>query len=149
MLRKAEQKFTVIVDSREQLPYNFRDAVVKGLRAGDYSILGFEDRVAVERKTLADAYTSLGRHRARFEKELELLSMMSYAAVIIEATLEDFLKGAPYSQLNPKAAVNSLIAWSVRFRLPIFFAGNRRYAKSLTYRLLEKFVRYEEGQGGG
>ncbi len=113
--------FTVVVDSREQQPYRFPGAVVKGLPTGDYSILGLENRVAIERKSKADAYGSLGSGRARFEKELQRLSKLDYAAIVIESTLAEFLEAPAFSQMNPSAAVNSIIAWSVKYRVCVFF----------------------------
>jgi DNA excision repair protein ERCC-4 len=48
---------TVVVDTREQEPYGFDSesiaSIRKALPAGDYSIEGFETRVAVERKSMA------------------------------------------------------------------------------------------------
>jgi len=63
--------FTIICDSREQLPYEFSGmewgagetcvvpTVVRGLAQGDYSIQGLEDRIAIERKSLDDLYGSV------------------------------------------------------------------------------------------
>lgn len=149
MATNAKSSFTVVIDSREQQPYEFPGSVVKGLATGDYSIQGFEDRVAIERKSLQDAYASLGGGRKRFERELQRLSKLSYAAIVIESTLEEFLKGPAFSQMNPKAAVNSIIAWSVKYRVCVFFAGNRILGKALTYRLLEKFLKYAEEKPHG
>ena len=90
-------EFIIVVDSREQLPYRWPDnlTVVKGLSAGDYSVLGMENRVAVERKSLIDAYGTFGSNRERFEAELERLSKFDYAAVVIEASMFDALKNPP------------------------------------------------------
>jgi ERCC4-type nuclease len=92
--------YTIIVDSREQSPYSFKgfkcDAAKKGrpllvctevagLKSGDYSLKGFEDRIAVERKSLQDFYGTLGQGRERFERELVRLSVMDFAAVVVEA----------------------------------------------------------------
>src|SRR5687767_5261983 len=68
--------FTIVVDTREQTPYPFEDlapSVRAKLEAGDYSIVGYEGAFAVERKSLADAYATFSRDRARFERELERL----------------------------------------------------------------------------
>ena len=144
MSRKANDSFTVVIDSREQLPYDFPRAVVKGIPTGDYSILGYEHCVAIERKTLADAYASLGGGRKRFEREMQRLSRMDFAAVVIESTLEEFLKAPPFSRMNPKAAANSIVSWTVKYRVCVLFAGSRRLGKALTYRLLEKFLRHRK-----
>lgn len=136
----------VAIDTREQKPYRFARSEVKTLASGDYSIVGLEDRVAVERKTKQDAYSSLGLGRARFERELQRLARFDYAAIVIETSLPDFLQAPGFSRMNPRAAARSLIAWSVKYRVCVFFAGDRRHGNALTRQLLEKFWRY---QGGG
>jgi hypothetical protein len=103
--------FTVAFDTREQHPYEFtnlradadkqnRPLVVRlqayGLPTGDYSIVGHHDRVAIERKSLADLYGTLGQGRDRFERELERLQAIASqpggcAAVVIEASWEQML----------------------------------------------------------
>lgn len=134
----------ILTDSREQNPYEFEGAVTAALKSGDYSLFGFEDQIAIERKSLADAYSSLGSNRERFRREMERLSKMDYAAIVIESTMEEFLKAPPYSQMNPRAAINTLLSWSIRFKVNIFFAGNRRLGRTLTYRLLEKFWKHKK-----
>ena len=137
-----EPEFTVAVDTREQKEYQFPHFEVKTLATGDYSIVGLEDKIAIERKTKEDAYSSLGQGRARFERELERLSQFDYAAIVIEASLPDFLQAPAFSQMNPKSATASIIAWSVKYRVCIFFAGDRRHGNALTKQLLEKYWKY-------
>jgi len=133
----------VAIDTREQKPYRFSPSEVKTLRAGDYSVVGLEERVAIERKSKSDAYSSLGKGRARFERELQRLAKLDCAAVVIEASLQDFLDAPAFSRLSPRAAVHSLIAWSVKYRVHVFFAGDRRHAKAVTLGLLEKYWTYQ------
>ena len=134
--------FTITIDTREQQPYAFTGAVVQTLPTGDYSIVGLEDRVTIERKSKADAYGSLGGGRARFRREFERLAGYDYAVVVIEDTVPGFLHRPAHSKMNPKAALCSLLAWSVRYRVPVFFAGDREHARALTYKLLEMYWRY-------
>ena len=138
-------KLVVAIDTREQKPYRFARSEVRTLASGDYSIVGLEDRVAVERKTKQDAYSSLGQGRARFERELQRLSRFDYAAVVIETSLPDFLRAPAFSRMNPRAAARSMIAWSVKYRVCVFFAGDRRHGNALTQQLLEKFWKYRNG----
>jgi ERCC4-type nuclease len=113
------------------------------LPTGDYSILGMEDRVALERKTLADLYACVGGERKRFERELERLADFEYAAVIIEASLSNLLQGYEYSRVHPHSVIGSILAWSVKYnRLPFFFADNRWRCRTIIYRLLKKFYEY-------
>ena len=138
--------FTIIVDTREQRPFCFKDAVTKALVAGDYSVLGMEDRVAVERKSKTDAYASLGKDRARLKREFERLSRYEYAAMVIEASLSDFLRPPDFSQMRPSSAINTLISWSVKYGVYIFFADARSLARALTYRILQQCHRHLGGQ---
>jgi ERCC4-type nuclease len=68
-------RITVVVDTREQEPYSFDSdkvsAVRKALPAGDYSLVGLEERVAVERKSLTDFVSTVIRGRKRFHRELK------------------------------------------------------------------------------
>jgi ERCC4-type nuclease len=136
------EPITVAIDTREQRPYAFSRFEVKTLKSGDYSIVGWEDRIAIERKTKEDAYACLGRGRRRFEREMARLSRMDYAALVVESTLEDFLKAPAFSQMNPRAAANSLLGWSVKYNVCVHWAGNRRFGNALTRQLLEKYWRY-------
>jgi len=135
----------LIVDTREQRPYSFADALTKTLHTGDYSVEGFEDRIAIERKSLSDLLGCIGGGRERFERELERLGRMPYAALIIEASLRDVLQGDMHSTLHPNAVLGSLCAWSMRYRLPIWFCDNRRLAQMVTERLLMKAAKYSRG----
>lgn len=152
--------FTVLVDTREQLPYSLRgfqadcraygqsrvkggeDLVVMSRRAtlatGDYTVEGLEGVCAVERKSLSDFYLCCGHERERFEAELERLAKLQWAAVVIEATLEEIAcEPPPLSQLLSKAAYRSVVTWSVRY-CQVIPAGPRELAEVTVFRLLER-----------
>ena len=146
----------VVADTREQAPYAVagleRDArdgggplvvdVVRGtLRSGDYSLAGCEADVAVERKSLADLYGTVGQGRDRFQRELTRLAAMKFAAVVIEATWAEIVtEPPPHTKLPPKTVFRSVLAWSVRYRIPFLPCGPRRLAEITTFRFLEKFL---------
>ena len=82
----------IIQDSREQAPFAFNSPRYEGvtveagaLQVGDYSLHGLTDKVAVERKELADLVQCLGRERERFERELQRGAALDAFAVVIEA----------------------------------------------------------------
>ena len=142
MLAVKKDGFTIVVDNREQRPYQFPGVVVQALPTGDYSIVGLIDRVTIERKTKTDAYSSLGKNRARFRREVERLAEFDYAAVVIEDSVPGFLRRPPHSKMNPKSAICSLLAWSVRYGIPVFFAGDRVHGQALTHKLLQMYWKY-------
>jgi len=135
-------QFTIAIDTREQRPYEFPRAERMTLPTGDYSIVGLEDQVTVERKSKADAYGSLGQGRARFRREWERLALLDYAAIVIEDTVPGFLRRPAHSKMNPRSAISSLLAWSVRYRVPVFFAGDRAHGQALTHKLLQMYWKY-------
>lgn len=139
LMNAKKKSFRIIIDSREQRPYEFEGALIRCLPAGDYSLEGLETKVAIERKSKKDAYGTIGKGRKRFEKELRKLAKYDYSAIVIECSLSEFLNPPVFSELHPNSAINSLLAWSVRYGIHIFFGQNRPLSRGLTYRLLEKF----------
>lgn len=130
----------VLVDDREKLPYHFKESRVAHLPHGDYSIAGVAPfSVTIERKSLADIYGCIGQSRARFVRELEQLARYKYAAVVIESDLPSFLQPPPFTHIHPNSAIGSIIRWSIKYRLPIWFGGDRRHSQALTRKLLEKY----------
>ena len=137
----------IIQDTREQTPYTFACisppplVEVATLASGDYSIKELEDQVAIERKSLADAFGTFGQGRQRFEKELDRLAQMRFTAVMIEAPWEQIILRPPrQSRLNPKTIHASIVAWQIRYRTIHFWTcPNRIFAERTTYRLLKRF----------
>jgi DNA excision repair protein ERCC-4 len=135
----------IIVDSREQLPFYFDkyecSTCRTALPAGDYSLVGFEDRIAIERKSLDDLVGCLmGADRERFERELCKAKSYDFFAVVVEASMEDLANGRYRSKMKAHSALQSVTAMTVRHRIPFMFAGNRRGAEYLTFSLLEKYL---------
>ena len=133
---------TIKIDTREQQPYKFENSSEVGaIPIGDYSICGLENHIAIERKELNDLIGCLTNGRERFEKELFKGKALDYFALVIEASLSDLVNGHYRSEMNPKSAVQSLLAFSIRYKLPIFFAGSRKYGQRVTESLLCKYAR--------
>ncbi len=133
---------TILTDSRENLPYAFSSPTeVIGLPVGDYSILGLEDYISIERKSICDLISSLTTGRDRFERELFKGKALDYFALVVEASLSDIINGRYRSEMQPKAAIQSLLAFSIRYRLPVWFAESREYGQRITESLLAKFAR--------
>jgi DNA excision repair protein ERCC-4 len=152
----------VVIDRREKAPYpftGFRTGADQGRRplvvptrtvsllAGDYSLAGFESRVAVERKSLADLYRTVGQGRERFQRELERLNDMTSAFVVIEAGWDTILDSPPAeSRLPPKVVLQSVIAWQQRFgRVHWWAVPGRRLGEVVTLRVLERFASNSRG----
>jgi DNA excision repair protein ERCC-4 len=153
--------FTVIVDTREQSPYQFRtfkaDSKHKTpsgiprplfipvetatLKTADYSIKGYESEIAIERKSLTDLFGTLGSGRERFIRELERLSEFTVAHVVIEADWKTILESPPErTKLSPKSVFRSINAWEQQFpTIHWQFMWIRAIAEHKTFRILERF----------
>lgn len=135
----------IVCDSREQAPFTFigYPATVETgtLASGDYSLAGFESRVAVERKSLQDLVSCLGAERARFTRELERLRGFDAACVVAESPCLALRQGRYTGRLNPAAAWQSILALSMRHRMPFFWGTDRQDAEGIAYHFLRHFHR--------
>ena len=146
MAQELKEKIQIVVDSREQRPY-FADGrydgrtcrTIKKLESGDYSLLGYENQIAIERKSLADLYNSLTWDRERFKNEFERLRDYEFSCVMVEAPKEMVLhppKHLCQSNANPWAIWQSILAWMTRYPTRWLFEFNREYAEATTFDLL-------------
>jgi ERCC4-type nuclease len=136
----------ILIDSREQLPFTFAGYEVApevvGLPCGDYSLPGFEDRAAIERKSLEDLIGCLmGANRERFERELYKGRHYDLFAVVVEAPLSAVFQGRYRSEMKAEAALQSILTFQVRYRVAFVWAGNRAGAEYITHGLLSKYLR--------
>ena len=138
-----KQPLRIVCDSREQCPFRFEgfNAVVTvgALEAGDYSLAGFERRVAIERKSLPDLVACLGVERERFARELARLRGYDCAAVVVEATADDLRAGHFRARLNPEAAWQSVLAFTQRYRIPFIFCDDRSDAERTAFDILRHY----------
>lgn len=135
----------IIRDSREQVPFAFSgfpvEVSVGALEAGDYSLHGFERKVAVERKELGDLVGCLSGERERFQRELARLRGYDCAAVVVEAPADDLRAGRYRGKLDAGAAWQSVLAFSMRYRIPFIFCADRADAEAVTFDLLRHYAR--------
>jgi len=130
------ERIGVIVDTREREPISFDpvriEAIHKALPAGDYSLAGYETRVAVERKSMDDFVSTVIRGRDRFARELERLREYEYACVVVEGDLSGVFGRRYNSGANPASVFGAVISIIVDFRVPVFFCFDRQIACRFT-----------------
>ena len=130
MSRSSGGPVTLIVDTREQEEYSFDPRLVatvrRALPAGDYSIEGLEDRVAVERKTLDDFVSTVIHSRTRFREELRKLAGYRAACVVVEAGLMDVLQKRYRGGAHPNAVLGNALSLILDYRVPVFFCTTRQ-----------------------
>lgn len=143
----------IVVDTREKEPYSFSsggvEAARRKLEAGDYSLEGYESRVAVERKSLNDFVSTVIHHRSRFERELERLAGFEAACIVVEASLDDVLQGRYFSAAHPSSILGSTLWIIIDYGVPVFFCSDRPLACHFVEGYLRRFQRKMERETSG
>lgn len=135
----------IAIDTREQLRYMFDgyESFRTTLKTGDYSLEGYEDVLAVERKNHSDAWGCLTEGRKRFERCLERLSLLDRAAIVIESSMAEFvIPPSQVKRVNAATAMGSYISWSTKYRIPVYFAENRQWGERVTLRVLAAYFKH-------
>ncbi len=132
MSRSSAGPVTIVIDTREQEGYSFDPRLAATVRrtlpAGDYSIAGLENTVAVERKSLDDFVSTVIHSGARFRKELRKLAEYRAACVVVEAGLLEVLLHRYRGDAHPNAVLGSALSIILDFRIPVFFCSSRQAA---------------------
>lgn len=136
-----DNRIPIVIDTREKAPYAFdpnRFTVVrKALPAGDYSLVGMENRVAVERKSLQDFAQTVIRSRRRFHEELKKLAACEFACVAVEGSMRDVLDEAYGTGAHPNAVFGAAVSICVDWGVPVYFCSDRQSARQFVEAYLE------------
>lgn len=134
-------KYKIIVDTREQKPYwkEGSDVIRKKLDTGDYSIEGYENKIAIERKSLSDLYGSLTSGHKRFARELERSKKLDYFTILIDGSLTSCankeFKGSEHTKTKASTIIKILFTLHTKHGINFVFCNgryeSRRYIKAL------------------
>jgi len=146
-------EYTIVVDTREQKPLWTGDKIErKKLNAGDYSILGEEDNMAIERKSLSDLFSTLGMGHKRFKAELDRVKDYDYFAIVVDGNYSDVItKNYPKSYLTKmKGYMISSILFTIhmKYKIPIFFGNNRVISKRIIKELFNAYYKQKKVKEG-
>lgn len=140
----------VAIDTREQRPWVLdptRFAVTrKTLPTGDVSLIGLEDRFVLERKSIGDAVGTLISDWLRFRRELYRLAAFDYAAIVIEADVDDVLAKRYESEANPMSVIGKAHACYLDHGIPCFFWGQKSGCVTMVESLLTQAWKKLKGQ---
>jgi hypothetical protein len=150
-------KYRVIKDTREKFgswvfspSANCLGMEIRGLRTGDYTIEGYEDKLTVERKAnTAEFCTNI--NEGRFERELKRMESFAHPFMILEFEAEDIINfpvnsGIPKEKwgelkVTPWYMLKRLTEFQIEYKTQIILAGKRGkvIAASIFKRVLEKY----------
>jgi hypothetical protein len=154
-MSKLQKTYVILQDTREQLPWSFEKTelfpTVKriGLLAGDYTVEGFEQIVAIDRKKSVSEFAT-NVSEVRWGTFLDKLSNVTLPYIVCEFSLDDILS-FPYNSGVPKkiwpklkATPDYLLSWivrlSVEYGIHVIFAGDRDNAQKISMKILKKAV---------
>ncbi len=142
-------KPTVVIDSSEHMGYTFgrftnwfAGTVRKRLPTGDYTLLGMENEITIERKTLPDLVNSIIQERGNFISRCEKLATFNKKCFIIEGSLSELKTPYRESHAHPNAVLGSLIAAQERWDIPVHFLDNFLLAEEFVASMLSKYHAY-------
>ncbi len=148
----------ILRDTREQTPWHFPGCPMESatLKTGDYSIRGYTDWIAIERKSHADAWSSYGPDWRRFQRCLERMGAMAergaLVAVVVESTMQGMQAVPTGLRMRPMPWVEKTRTTSgqvmgrvmegiVRWRVPVYMPGTARACEYLVGGLMSEFWR--------
>src|SRR5947208_2756420 len=83
---------TAGIDPKEQLPLDLSPlrTISLSMPTGDYTVVGLQHVVAIERKSAEDMLACIGRERERFDREIQRLLAYPVRAIVVEAGWQFF-----------------------------------------------------------
>ena len=127
----------IVVDTREQKPYNFTIPTTKhALTTGDYSVRNFEDDMSVERKSLDDLVKCVGSQRERFMDQMHRLKYIKHRMLMIDCSWAEIDMGVWRARRVTPNHVKGTLCSIMSMGIPVTVAGDRKRAMEIT----EKFL---------
>jgi hypothetical protein len=146
-MSQSTQKFTPIIDTREQIPLIFdkkycNDPVKKKLETGDYSIVGLEDIFCIERKKSIEEIAG-NIFQKRMENVLMRLQCFKHKAIICEFSYADLIKFPVGSKIRKRLKVTGpfISSWLnnivITRNIPVIYAGDASKASYITTQMMK------------
>ncbi len=116
-----DNDFTLVIDTREQQPLFRRpqkglNIVHAKLDDGDYSVLGFENQIFIERKKLSDLLSYIGKERNKKTiPKLMRIKDFAFKGLIIESDERTLYDNQVYSQVTKEMVEGFLLSFEIRF----------------------------------
>ncbi|HEY1599245.1 MAG TPA: ERCC4 domain-containing protein [Pirellulales bacterium] len=131
------ENITAVGDTREKnlLDLSPLKTVPGTLATGDYSVVGLEHIVAIERKSLSDLLGCIGTERERFDREVQRLLAYPVRALVVESTWAEINAGGWRGKVTPASVTGSVLGW-VAAGLPVMLVGDHAEAGRAVARML-------------
>jgi ERCC4-type nuclease len=147
--------FVIIVDTREQKPWIFEHQAKANhkLDTGDYSIEGYENLLAIERKrNVAEIANNITEKR--FKDVVDRLGKIKHSYILLEFDLNDVMRYPVGSdipkrlwdkiRISPSFIIKHLIDLQVDNNIKVIFCGNSENAEKIALSLMRKIYKLEK-----
>lgn len=150
-----EKSVVVLQDNKEQIPWDFSFYGIEqrptSLKTGDYTLLGYEDKLCIERKrTTGEIAINFGSKSKAFFAEVERMKEFEHRYIIFEFS-EDILNEFPKRSGIPtkihgklRVSANFLISCVDRIRndygVEVIFAGDRDTAIQEAINIFDRVI---------
>lgn len=122
----------IIEDTRESLPLDFTgiknvEVVRQGLKTGDYSIVGHEDKICFERKSVPDLVGTLIGGHERFLREMDRMKGYEVKYILVEHTAGTVYRYCEKMgwELKFDTIIQSLLAYAYHYHVRVRFCKDR------------------------
>jgi ERCC4-type nuclease len=146
--------FTIIIDSREQQPWEFshQTTAVQKLDTGDYSIEGLEDILCIERKKSVSEIANNITEK-RFKDVIDRMSKYKYPYMLLEFDLDSILTYPVGSEIprrmwnkikiSPNFIIKNLLEFQLLHNISIMFCGSASNAERISLSLMNRIYELE------
>lgn len=147
--------FTIIVDTREQQPWEFDHFTTanKKLDTGDYSIDGLQHLLAIERKKSVSEFAN-NIVESRFKDVVMRLSQLKYSFLLLEFDLEDIMiypigSTVPKRmwdkiKISPTFLLKNILELQIKHNIIVYFCGDSTNAEKMAEYILKKIYYIEK-----
>jgi len=127
---------TIVIDSNEKKPFKFKKSksaliTTKKLSVGDYSLEGYEDVVAIERKEIRELFDIMTWEKKKddFMNKVKLMGMVQIAFIHVEGTRQDLRMIAPPKFKRCMKIIDEI---ECAYGVPVHFFNDRNEASEMT-----------------
>ena len=144
-------QLTIIEDSREQQPLDFTghrgvESVRSGLKTGDYSVQGYEDKICFERKSIPDLVGTLIGGHERFLREMDRMKDYEEKYILVEHSASKAYLYCERHGVEYKfdTIIQSLLAYAYHYRVRVRFCKNREDMAEYIVKKSREYVKRKE-----
>jgi len=149
-------KFKVIIDTREQQPWEFERCATasRKLDTGDYSVEGLEDILCIERKKSVSEIANNVTEK-RFKDVIDRMTRYKHAFLILDVDLEDIYRYPIGSnvpkhmwdkiKISPGFIIKNLLELQILHNIKVLFCGDPSNATKMALALMKKVYEIAEG----